>query len=226
MKITPPTPVCEHGQLQFSGLRPAAAVELLLLALARRDARRRRRGGRRAPAAASARPGGASGGSPSRGSRPARRRPRSRRGARPGVSRLIAFCTACGFGFDETVPSFFSAPASSGFCRSIAAVRDAREEAAEEADPRERAITGRRSAPFRNRPSRRAGRATRTTPMMRAGSRATTWRWMLPARGEHDRHHHDRETRRPRSSLRSTRRGSRPGTGWSCGRACVQVPGR
>ena len=53
------------------------------------------------------------------------------------MRRLIAFCTACGLGFAATGLIFFSALASSGFWRSIAAVLTLREEPPHEADPGE-----------------------------------------------------------------------------------------
>jgi len=49
----------------------------------------------------------------------------------------MAFCTACGFGFDATGLIFFRALASSGFCRFDRLCADVREEPAHEADPRQ-----------------------------------------------------------------------------------------
>jgi len=57
-------------------------------------------------------------------------------------------------GFDETVFIFLSAPASSGFWRSIAFVEMLVKNRRMKPIRDRRAISGRRSAPFRNRPRR------------------------------------------------------------------------
>src|SRR5439155_3216028 len=87
-----------------------------------------------------------------------------------GVRRLIAFCTATGFGFEATGSSFLIAAASSGFCRSIAFVdtlaKKRRMKPIRDSD----LISGFRSAPFRNRPRTiRSRNNTRTTPMRISG---------------------------------------------------------
>jgi hypothetical protein len=73
-------------------------------------------------------------------------------------------------GFAATGLIFFSALASSGFWRSIAAVLTLVKNRRMNPIRESLVITGRRSAPFRYRPRRtRSRKTTRTTPTMRSG---------------------------------------------------------
>ena len=86
------------------------------------------------------------------------------------MRRLIAFCTACGFGFEATGLIFLIALASSGFWRSIAFVLTLVKNRRMKPIRESRAITGRSSAPFRNRPRKTSRpKKTRMTTMMISG---------------------------------------------------------
>jgi hypothetical protein len=103
------------------------------------------------------------------------------------VRRLIAFCTACGFGFVATVLSFRTALASSGFERSICAVVTRWKNRCMKPIRARRITIGRRSAPFLNRPRTRTTRnSTRIVPRTPSGIQSHHMAGRLPTSGQED----------------------------------------